>query len=175
LYPLNDYSPLLTNPQDSIVDNRKWYGAQYYKIIRVDADRPYYTMLGWKGFTAKSTKKVIEILSFKNDKPVFGLPVFDNSRNHKRIIFEYTRQASMLLRYVSEEHLIVFDHLSPPDDKQKKDLESYGPDLSYDGYRLKNGRWEFVENLDMRNVPDDKDNDYVDPKKQAQMDQINNQ
>jgi len=175
LFPLEDYSPLLKNPEDSVTDNTKWYGAQYYKIVRVAADKPYYMLLGWKGYTVKSTKKVIEVLSFKNDKPVFGMGVFDNSRNHKRIIFEYTRQASMLLRYVPDEHLIVFDHLSPPDNKQKNMPETYGPDLSYDGYRLKNGRWELVENLDMRNVPEEKDKEYNDPKKPADIDRADNQ
>jgi hypothetical protein len=175
LFPLEDYSPLLKNPEDSVVDNKKWYGCQYYKIIKVGGDKPYYVMLGWKGNTAKSTKKVIEVLSFKNDKPQFGLSVFDNSRNKKRIIFEYTRQASMLLKYVPDEHLIVFDHLSPPDAKSKALLDTYGPDMTYDGYRLKEGRWEHVENLDMRNVPDEKDNDYTDPKKQAVIDRANDQ
>jgi hypothetical protein len=170
LFPLVDYSPLLKNPEDSVTDNHKWYGAQYYNVIRVDADEPYYLMLGWKGNTIQSTKRVIEVLSFKNDKPIFGKSVFSNNHLHKRIIFEYTRQASMLLKYVREQNLIVFDHLSPPDPKMKNIPSSYGPDLSYDGYRLKNGRWEFVENLDMRNVPDDKDKDYIDPKKQAEAD-----
>lgn len=168
LYPLEDYSPLLKNPEDSVLDNRKWYGAQYYKIVKVNGDKQYYTILGWKGYTQEATKKVIEILSFKNDMPVFGMPVFDNAKNHKRIIFEYTRQASMLLRYVPEQNLIVFDHLSPPDKDHKNALESYGPDLSYDGFRLKNGRWEFVDNLDMRNVPDAKDDEYIAPKKASQ-------
>lgn len=173
LFPLNDYSPLLKNPEDSVVDNTKWYGCQYYKVIKVEGDRQYYVMLGWKGNTAKSTKKVIEVLSFKNDRPVFGMSVFDNSRNKKRIIFEYTRQASMLLKYVPDEHLIVFDHLSPPDEKSKKLMDTYGPDMTYDGYRLKGSRWEHVDNLDMRNVPDDRDNDYTDPKKQAAIDRAN--
>jgi hypothetical protein len=174
LYPLNDYSPALKTAEDSVVDNRKWYGAQYYKIIRVDADKTYYTLLGWKGYTDKATHKVIEILSFNRDnKPVFGLPVFDLSHNHKRVIFTYTRQSSMLLRYVPEDNLIVFDHLSPPDNKSKNIPESYGPDLTYDGYKLKNGRWVFVENLDMRNVSNEKDDNYVDPKRQAQIDQLN--
>lgn len=166
LFPLIDYSPLLQNPEDSVTDNHKWYGAQYYKIIRVTGDRSYYVLLGWKGYTVNSTKKVIEVLSFKNDKPVFGMEVFGASK-HKRIIFQYTRQASMLLRYVADQDLIVFDHLSAPDEKSRKNLESYGPDLSYDGYRLVNGRWKFVENLDMRNVPDENDSEFTDPKKQA--------
>jgi len=166
LFPLVDYSPLLEHPEDSVTDNHKWYGAQYYKIIRVTGDKSYYVMLGWKGYTANSTKKVIEVLSFKNDKPVFGMEVFGTTK-HKRIIFQYTRQASMLLKYVPEQDLIVFDHLSAPDDKSKKNPETFGPDLSYDGYKLVNGRWKYEDNLDMRNVPDEHDSEFTDPKKQA--------
>jgi hypothetical protein len=165
MFPLEDYSPLLKNPEDSVTDNSKWYGAQYYKIIRVDAPLPYYVLLGWKGNNDRSTKKVIDVISFKNDKPQLGLSVFDEKgKSHKRIIFEYTRQASMLLRYVPEQNLIVFDNLAPPDKKSKDKPETYGPDLSYNGFRLKNGRWEYVDNLDMRNVPNAHDAEYIDPK-----------
>jgi hypothetical protein len=174
MFPLNDYSPSITNPEDSITDNRRWFGAEYYKIIPVNAVKTYYVLLGWKGNTVKSTKKVIEVLSFKDDKPVLGLPVFDeNGKNRKRIVFEYTRQASMLLRYVPEQKLIVFDHLAPPDPKLKNQKDTYGPDLSYDGYKLENGKWIFRENLDMRNVPNAHDEEYVDPKKQAEIDKAN--
>jgi hypothetical protein len=168
MFPLQDYSPLLKNPEDSVTDNRKWYGAQYYKIVPVYAQKPYYVLIGWKGNTIKSTKKVIDVLSFNNDMPVFGMPVFDgNGKGRKRVVFEYTRQASMLLRYIPEQNLIVFDHLVPPDPKMKDQPETFGPDLSYDGYKLKNGRWVYQDNLDMRNIPDNSDNQLVDPKKQA--------
>ncbi|QXV64745.1 hypothetical protein INP83_16890 [Mucilaginibacter sp. 21P] len=174
MFPLEDYTPLIKNPQDTVTDNRKWYGAQYYKIVRVPASRPYYVLLGWKGNNVKSTKKVIEVLSFdRDDKPVLGMPVFagDKQRkNAKRIIFEYTRQASMLLRYVPDENLIVFDHLAPPDEKMKDRPETFGPDLSYDGFRLQNGQWQFVENLDMRNIPQAADEGFVDPKIQSRLD-----
>jgi len=171
MYPLNDYSPAIKNPEDTITENRKWFGAEYYRIIAVYSPKLYYVLLGWKGNTVKSTKKVIEVLSFKDDKPVLGLAVFDgNGKTRKRVIFEYTRQASMLLRYVPDQNLIVFDHLSPPDPKLKNQRDTYGPDLSYDGYKLKNGRWVYVENLDMRNVPDNHDADFIDPKKQGDLD-----
>jgi len=171
MYPLNDYSPLIKNPEDSVTDNKKWFGAEYYKIIPIYTPKLYYVLLGWKGNTVKSTKKVIEILSFKDNKPVLGMPIFDgNGKTRSRVIFEYTRQASMLLRYVPEQNLIVFDHLAPPDPKLKNDHSTYGPDLSYDGYREKNGRWVYVDNLDMRNVPESRDEQYVDPKKQALID-----
>jgi hypothetical protein len=166
MFPLEDYSPMLKNPEDSVADGHKWFGAQYYKIVPIYDQTPYYVLLGWKGYTDKSTKKVIDVLSFKDDKPQFGRAVFDgNGKTRKRVVFEYTRQASMLLRYVPERNLIVFDHLSPPDPHMKGNFETYGPDLTYDGYRLKNGRWVFLENLDMRNVPSEQDNNYADPKK----------
>ena len=174
MFPLEDISPLLKNPEDSVYSTRQWLGAQYYKIIPVYAPKPYYLLLGWKGNTVKSTKKVIEVLSFNEGKPQLGLPVFDgNGKTRKRIVFEYARQVSMLLRYVPEQNLIVFDHLAPPNAKQKNSPETFGPDLSYDGYKLKNGRWVFVDNLDMRNVPDSHDEQYTDPKKQAALDRAN--
>jgi len=172
MYPLSDYSPFIKKPEDTITDNTKWFGAQYYKIIPVYTEQnPYYVLLGWKGYTVKANKKVIDVIYFKNDRPVFGHAVFDgNGKVRKRVVFEYTRQASMLLNYDDDQHLIVFDHLSPPDKKMAGQYDSYGPDLSYDGYRFKNGRWEYVDNLDMRNKASSNDGDYIDPKKQAAID-----
>jgi len=164
LYPLDDYSPLITHPEDTVTDNTKWYGAQYYTIVPVQGANPHYVLLGWKGYTDRSTKKVIDVLSFKNDKPVLGMPVFTaKDKRRSRVVFQYTRQASMLLRYIPGENLIVFDNLAPPDKKLKDQPDTYGPDLSYNGYRLKNGRWELTENLDMRNVPSQSDAAFIDP------------
>jgi hypothetical protein len=171
LLPLEDYSPMLKNPEDSVVDNRKWYGAQYYKIIAVNAATPYYVLIGWKGNTDRSTKKVIDVISFKNEKPVFGAAIFDgNGKTRRRVIFEYNRLASMILRYAPAQTTIVFDHLSPPEPKMKDKFDTYGPDMTYSGYRLKEGRWTYVDNIDLRNMPEASDDQYVDPKKQALID-----
>ncbi len=94
LFPLNDDSFSFFNPQDTISDNMKWYGAEYYRVIQVYSPQP----------------------------------------------------------------------------KLKDQKDTYGPDLSYDGFKLRDGRWQFVENLDMRNIPENRDNQYIDPKKQAQAD-----
>jgi hypothetical protein len=171
MYPLNDYTPFIKNAEDTAMDNKKWFGAEYYQIIPVYSPGLYYVLLGWKGNNVRTTKKVIDVLSFKDNKPVFGYPAFyGNGKMRKRVVFEYTRQASMFLRFVPDDDMIVFDHLSPPDPKQKNQVEMYGPDLTYDGYKLKDGKWVYVENLDMRNSPQNRDNDYVDPKKQAAKD-----
>jgi hypothetical protein len=170
LFPLIDYTPAFKNPSDSITTNDKWYGAQYYKIISVlnNVPIPYYVLLGWKGNTVKSTKKIIEILYFKDGKAHFGMPVYDGDPDNlgkKRIIFEYDRRASMFLNYETTINTIVFDHLAPPDPKLKGKFELYGPDFSYDGFKLVNGRLKFVSDLELKNNPTDQDDNFNDPKK----------
>lgn len=170
MFPLIDFTSGIKNPADTVTTNEKWYGAQYYRIIpvTVNVKTPYYILLGWKGSTVKSNKKVIEILHFKNDKPFFGMPVFDGDPNNpdkKRIIFEYTRQASMVLNYDPKQAMIVFDHLAPPDPKLKGQYELYGPDFSYDGYKLQNGRLRLVSDLKLENPPTEKDELFNDPRK----------
>lgn len=170
MFPLVDYSPTLKNPSDSTYTNSRWYGAQYYKIIPVlkNVENPYYMLLGWKGNTVKSTKKVIEVLHFKDGKAYFGKEVFDgdpDNLNKKRIIFEYDRRATMLLNYESAENRIIFDHLAPPDPNLKGKFELYGPDFSYDGFKLLNGRWKFSSDLELKNDSTDQDENFNDPKK----------
>jgi hypothetical protein len=170
LLPLIDYTSVFKNPSDSITTNDKWFGAQYYKIITVlnNDPFPYYVLLGWKGNTVKSTKKIIEILYFKDGKAYFGMPVFDGDQDNpgkKRIIFEYDRRASMFLNYEPQINTIVYDHLAPPDPKLKGKFELYGPDFSYDGFKLVNGRLKFVSDLELKNNPTDQDDNFNDPKK----------
>lgn len=170
MFPLVDYTPAIKNPSDTITNNEKWYGSQYYRIISVlnRVQTPYYVLLGWKGNTIKSNKKVIEILHFKEGQAIFGMPVFDGEKEkpgQKRIIFEYSRKASMVLNYEPEKETIVFDHLAPPDPKLKGKFELYGPDFSYDGYKLLHGRWRLVQDLELKNNPTNQDDNFNDPKK----------
>lgn len=168
LFPLEDYTAFVKNPADTVTSNRKWFGAQYYTIIPVYDRKPYYLLLGWKGNNIKSTKKVIEVLSFNAENtPVFGADVFAGGEmgGKKRIVFEYTRNASMMMRYVSAKNMIVFDHLAASDAKMKGKNEFYGPDMSYDGLQLKAGKWAYVSDLNLQNIPTGKEDLYNDPRK----------
>lgn len=170
LHPLVDYSDQISAPEDTSVDNNHWYGSQYYKIIPVTrgAAAPYYVLLGWKGNTVKSTKKVVDVLRFDGSSASFGMPVFEgNARvnGKKRIIFEYNRSVSMMLNYEADQQRIVFDHLAAPAPEMEGDPSMLGPDLSYDGLKLTNGKWKFLNNIELMNRNSETDDLYIDPRK----------
>ncbi len=170
LHPLVDYSNNINSPQDTLLDNNHWLGSQYYKIIPVNKNTslPYYILLGWKGNNVKSTKKVIEVLRFENNKPIFGMPVFEGKaalNGKHRIVFEYNRSASMMLNYEAGENRIVFDHLAAPAPEMGNNPALFGPDLSYDGLKLVNGRWKLTQNITLTNQDSEMDDLYIDPRK----------
>ncbi|HEX7366972.1 MAG TPA: hypothetical protein VF273_07745 [Pelobium sp.] len=176
LYPLLDNSNdllALSNLADTTLNNKTWLGAVYYQIISVnDGKEPYYVLLGWKGKSMLSSSKVIEALRFVNSEPVFGKPVFETAAKSKtfanRLVFDFTKNASMMLRYVKNDNTIVFDHLVPPDKKSEGIKEFYAPDLSYDGLKLRQGKWVFQDNLKLSNLPDESDELFIDPAKDGQ-------
>lgn len=173
LLPLLDFTSEIKSPEDTVLNNEKWFGAQYYKIIPVtkEVKTPYYVLLGWKGNTAKSTQKVIEVLYFKEGKAFFGMPVFDGNKTYQgknRIIFEYNRSVSMLLNYETDQSRIVFDHLAPPDIEMKGNFAVYGPDLSYDGFKLNKGRLNFLNDIRLTNPDSETDKLYIDPRNPQQ-------
>lgn len=163
--PLKDASDKIEKAEKTMVGPEKWYGCLYYKILMTKfLGKRYYTLLAWKGYDFKSTKKVIEVLQIVNNKPKFGLAVFKMKKDLKsRLIFQYSAQAVVSLRYVDEEKAIVYDHLSPPSDKLKGQYEFYGPDFTYDALKFKRGKWFLTELFQAKN---DKDPNYKKPRKQ---------
>ncbi|MNK11879.1 hypothetical protein D3C87_299290 [compost metagenome] len=155
---------------NQITGNKNWYGARYYQVIPVvmNGRAPYYILLGWKGNNTKTSKKVIEILSFdKADQPVFGKAIFDGVKAEaakNRIVFEYNKLNSMTLSLDRTVNMIVFDHLAPFSPEMQGNFEFYASDLSFDAYRIVGGRLKLVENVEMKNEPNAMDDFYIDPK-----------
>lgn len=168
LIPLFDNTDNIMDPPNTTLQPHEWFGAVYYHILPVTGIKnPYYILLGWKGKSFTSSSKVIETLSFIDGKPQFGLNVLESGFKtddfNKRKIFTYTSSVSMMLRYLKDDKLLVFDHLVAPNEQSKELTDMYGPDLSYDAYRFKNGKWLFQENLKLKNLPDEADDLLLDP------------
>ncbi|ATP55527.1 hypothetical protein CPT03_03135 [Pedobacter ginsengisoli] len=169
MFPLIDDT---SNIKDTnlITGNKNWYGARYYEIIPVimNGRPPYYVLIGWKGNSLKTSKKVIDVLSFnKEQQPVFGKPVFEEAKStatKNRIVFEYNKQNTMTLTLDKNVNMIVFDHLAPISEEMTGNFEYYASDLSFDAYKLLNGRLKLVENIELKNEPNEMDDLFSDPK-----------
>lgn len=168
LYPLIDQTENMNDP-NVVTNNQKWFGARYYEIIPVTSGNrlPYYVLLGWKGNTQATTKKVIEILSFDKDNVTFGSPVFDGKelKGKNRIIFEYAKSNAMMLKTDVKAGMIVFDHLASFDPEIKGKFEFYGSDGTFDGFKIISGKLKLQEELNLNNDPNASDELYADPKK----------
>ncbi|MGZ2368492.1 hypothetical protein ACXR6G_01740 [Ancylomarina sp. YFZ004] len=133
----------------------QWLGALYYQIVPFKHNkRSLYLLLGWDGNKNRTSKKVIETIGFsKTGEPELGLPVINwRGKRLSRVVFEYSKQVQMKLKYYKRENCVVFDHLSPSESRYNNQFEYYGPDFSYDALEFKNGIWNLVEEFDVKNL-----------------------
>jgi len=80
--------------------------------------------------------------------PHFGAPVFDNGGDiQSRMIFTFSENATMLLRYEKEEKIIVFANVVPSSPMFKGQFQYYLPDGTYDFFKFKKGFWVRYEYL----------------------------
>lgn len=152
LFPLFDNSDFSYNT-DTITNNKGWIGCLYYGIIqRHYFNAEYYTLFGWDANSQTSQKKIAEMLTFKNGEPVFGGPYFSFAEDtvpkptRNRFILEYKRDAVATLNYDPEMDIVIFDHLiSETGEDQKR--HTYVPDLDYEGFKWKAGKWVHIEKV----------------------------
>ena len=168
-FMLSDKSMGVKTPESYVSDNTKWFGMLYYELIPCDG---YYTLLGWDGNDKITTRKFINILTFKEDgTPVFGKDVFKFPGKYaKRVMFEYASEVSMSLKYHPNRHQLVFNHLAPkdPDAALEGQYQYYGPDGSFDALTEKKGKWVYEADIDIRKTKDKTDNaNKPDPDKQT--------
>jgi len=154
LFELRDMTAKIPSPEVPELGPDRWYGALYYEVIPVEkGSRTFYTLLGWKGYTKAETRKVIEVLSFKNDKPRFGAPLFGSGKlKAMRKIYGFSFQSTMTLRYDPQIEGIVMDHLSPSRADMKDQPAFYGPDMTHDAYFWHKGEWWFGPDIDLRDT-----------------------
>lgn len=153
VYKLTDKSAEISSPEKKILGKDNWYGVLYYRVIPFSQKKKtYYALLGWDGNNSLTRKKIIDVMYFDNNgEPKFGDDVFSVGKiSNKRVIFEYSAQVVMSLKYHPERKQIVFDHLSPSQPEMEGMFQYYGPDFSYDAFELEKGRWIYKEDVDIR-------------------------
>jgi hypothetical protein len=135
-------------PMD-ILDSKQWYGALYYQIIPFEkGNRDMYTLLGWDGNSSSSNMKIIDVLYFSGNNAKLGSPVFKvGNQTFKRIFYEYSKKSTMSLRWDEKYQRILMDHLSPESPGLAGFYAYYVPDMSYDSFELKSGKWFLKEDV----------------------------
>lgn len=155
LYPLIDRSFEFTSvdlTQQRLTPDR-WYGAVYYRLLPTSTPdgKPAWLLFGFDGYEFFAKRKIIDVLTFENEQPVFGAAVFmhqtsDNKPLYKnRILLEYSADASVRCNYDDELGMIVFDHLMEIGGPDGRTL--YVPDGTYEAYFWKNQRWRYIDQL----------------------------
>jgi hypothetical protein len=144
-YPLIDRSDSIGDIFFTTVDQNKWFGASYYKIIKTSfAKKDYYTLLGWDGAGPATNKKIADVLVFNNGKPNFGAPIFDINKKRKyyRMVFEFNNQATIALRYDDKQKYLIYENIVPDKPANAGFIEHYYPDGTFDYLLWKNGIWQ---------------------------------
>jgi hypothetical protein len=160
LFPLIDKTDIIKNQEDTVTSNEAWIGALYYKVIEEKAfGETYYTLLGFDDNNMVSDRKIIDVLTFKDGKPVFGGPYFSFktsstiSKPKDRYILEFKKNASPKLSYDDEMGIIIFEHLVSETGEPKKKY-TYIPDGDYEGLEWKDGKWVYIEKIFNQKTPE---------------------
>ncbi|MBL0126715.1 MAG: hypothetical protein IPP83_04490 [Flavobacteriales bacterium] len=152
LFELRDMTSGIPSPELAELGPDRWFGALYYQVIPAKkGGRTYYTLLGWKGQSNSETQKVIEVLSFRGDKPRFGAPVFGGGKlKQYRRTFAFAYQSTMMLHYEAEQQRIVLDHLAAARADMEGKPAFMGPDMSFDAFVWNKGEWTYQRDIDLR-------------------------
>ena len=154
LFPLRDRSHEVQDIHKDILTPEQWYGSVYYNLKEFDtAEGKKYLLFGYDGYSFHVKRKLVDVLSFKDGKPVFGAPVFvsvDPDFPHlpkNRIVLTFSAAASVKLNYDGHIDMIIFDHLIQAMSEVPGQGPTNLPDGSYEGYKLNNGQWEYVNKV----------------------------
>jgi hypothetical protein len=170
-HKLLDRSMTVKSPENYIGTPAKWFGMLYTQLIPCDG---YYTLIAWDGNDKLTQRKFIDVLYFKsNGDPVFGKDVFRfPRRNPRRLMFEWSQEVSMSVRYNENRHMIIFHHLVPRERNAaiENQPQFYGPDAQFDALVMKNHKWNLIENVEANSdIAPQKNSKKPNPRKQKPM------
>ena len=151
---LHDRSDEVMIPEKQILDKDSWYGSLYYNIHQVGSkNNRYYLLFGFDANDLYSRIKLIDVLTFDEGNPTFGLPVFKFEEENKppkiknRFVIEYGANSSIRLNYDDDLNLIIYDNLIPIGGQYKDEGIFMVSDGSYRGLKLNGGVWTSVDKI----------------------------
>jgi len=148
LLPLFDNSDFIVTPTKGVNNRKNWIGAIYYDIIPTAyKNQTYYTLLGYDEFNLTVSRKIIEVIHFEHDEPIFGGDFFNYPPDETypsapvdRFLFTYKKGSNAYIRYDSEtKHLILSELTST--DKDLKATSTLVPSGNEVYFEWKNGKW----------------------------------
>lgn len=165
---LIDQSDEIQLPENKVLPPETWYGALYYKIIYdKKIGKNYYTLLGWDGNNKLTNKKIIDVIQMdKNGTIKLGTPIFKMEKStKKRLIFEYSENAVMTLKYHPKLKKIIYDYLVPTNSNLNGVYEYYGPALNrFDAIKIEKRKWLYEPDIKIELDQSFKDHMWNDPK-----------
>jgi hypothetical protein len=135
------------------MDASNWYGALYYNIMETTtANGKAYLLFGYDGYDDKNRVKVIDVLSFENDKPIFGSEIFkinDGPRPDlkSRIVVEFSGLANVNCNYSDGMEMIVHDFVVTRAGVSTDGSPAKIPDGTYVGYKWDGKYWNFIPQI----------------------------
>jgi len=155
IFELDDRSGEVRNPRRDVLSADDWYGALYYNIKPMSKRKKnkYYAVFGFDANSLYTRRKVVDVLYFKDGEPRFGAPVFiAQSQNRPprtdyRFVMEYSASGNATLNYHEELEMIVYDNLIEFPSPYEQEGIAMMPDGSYQGFKLKKGKWYSVEKV----------------------------
>ena len=152
LLPFFDKSETFDAPEIEICNRKKWMGAIYYDIVLTEFNNEkFYTLLGFDDFNTFTSRKIIEVIRFEKDEPIFGGNYFIYPKDEtypdapiERFVYYYKKGSNAYIRYNSETKQIILSELSSTnsDLKMKSTLVPTGNEVFFS---WKNGKWVMPE------------------------------
>lgn len=152
-YPMIDFSEELYAKATSTTQPvSEWYGSELYRILtRTDElGTKRYFLFGFSSNGLSSNKKILDVLTFTQQGPIWGAPIFmvPDAKGQRlvqqtRMILEYKKSVQASLNYDESKQMIVFNRLiSEINDYRRK--STFIPSGQTDGLRWESGKMVYV-------------------------------
>lgn len=138
----------------NILGADEWAGVMYYNILTVTKnEEKIYILFGYDAHKNYENRKIADVLTFENDKPVFGYEIFKKQEGENRgviktrLVLDYASDSNVSLNFNPNLDMIVLDHLIPRMGRIPGQGPTMLPDGSYVGYKWDGEYFNHVDKI----------------------------